>query len=73
MCSSGSYTAATVPKAVPGTTDVSTGATEDSDLSLSKALEKQRKRRGASSTIRNEGGASGVSSSSSGKKTFGGD
>lgn len=76
MCSfgGGSYEAAAVPKAVPGATNVSTGETQDSDLSLSRALEKQRKRRGAASTVRNEGGAGGVASSSSGgKKTFGGD
>lgn len=75
MCSSGgeSYEPTPVPKAVPGTTSVASGATEESDLSLSRTLEKQRKRRGAAATIRNEGGAGGIESSGGGKKTFGGE
>ena len=75
MCSSGggNYEPAPVPKAVPGATSVASGTTEESGLSLSRTLEKQRKRRGAAATIRNEGGAGGIESSGSGKRTFGGE
>ena len=62
-----------VPKAVPGTTSVASGTAEESELSFSRTLEKQRKRRGAAATIRNEGGAGGIESSGSGKRTFGGE
>lgn len=74
VCSSGggNYEPAPVPKAVPGTTSVASGTAEEGDLSLSRTLEKQRKRRGAAATIRNEGGAAGIESSG-GKRTFGGE
>lgn len=73
MCSGGggSYEPTPVPKAVPGATSVSTGATDDSGLTLSKALANQRRRRGAASTIRNVGGAGGIADVSGGKKLFG--
>lgn len=77
MCSLGgggsSYEPTPVPKAVPGATSVASGTTEEGNLSLSRTLEKQRKRRGAAATIRNEGGAGGIDSSGSGKRTFGGE
>ena len=73
MCSGGggSYEPTPVPKAVPGATSVATGETADSGLALSKALERQRRRTGAASTVRNEGGAGGLTDSSGGKRLFG--
>lgn len=72
MCSSGSnYEPTPVPKAVPGATSVASGAPEDSLLNLSRVRASQRKRRGAASTVRNEGGAGGISDTTSGKKLFG--
>ena len=56
MCSSGSnYEPTPVPKAVPGATSVAAGSPEDSLLNLSRVRASQRKRRGAASTVRNEG------------------
>ncbi|MDY2983854.1 MAG: hypothetical protein SOR75_00805 [Synergistes jonesii] len=72
MCSSGSnYEPTPVPKAVPGATSVAAGSPEDSLLNLSRVRASQRKRRGAASTVRNEGGAGGISDTTSGKKLFG--
>ena len=77
MCSLGgggsSYEPTPAPKAVPGATSVASGTTEEGNLSLSRTLEKQRKRRGAAATIRNEGGAAGIENGSGGKRTFGGE
>lgn len=75
VCSFGggsSYTPPPVPKAVPGATSVASGSSEESDLSLSRTLANQRKRRGAAATIRNEGGAAGIEGSGL-KRTFGGE
>ena len=77
MCSLGgggsSYEPTPAPKAVPGTTSVASGTAEESGRSLSRTLEKQRKRRGAAATIRNEGGSAGIENGSGGKRTFGGE
>lgn len=45
------------PSPIPGTTDVSSGASTDSEMFLSKALERQRRRRGVASTMRSAQGA----------------
>ena len=75
MCTSGEnsgYEPTPVPKAVPGATSVATGDTADNSLALSNALSKQRRRKGAAATVRNEGGAEGLTTSeSTGKKLFG--
>ena len=45
------------PSPLPGATDVSSGTAADSEMFLSKALERTRKRRGVASTIRSDQGA----------------
>ena len=40
------------PTSIPGATDVSRGTSNDSESVMAKALERQRKRRGISSTYR---------------------
>lgn len=60
MGSSGKYEPIPVPSVVPGATDVSSGLSDDSELVLSKALERQRRRRGIASTMRSGQGQSGT-------------
>lgn len=72
MCGGGNdYEPTPVPKAVPGATSVASGASEDSLLNVSRVRASQRKRRGAASTVRNDGGAGGIADTSGGKKLFG--
>ena len=72
MCGGGSgYEATPIPKAVPGATSVEQGTSEDSLLNISRVRAEQKKRRGAASTVRNDGGASGIADTSGGKKLFG--
>ena len=45
------------PSPIPGATDVSSGTAADSEIFLSRALERTRKRRGVASTMRSDQGA----------------
>lgn len=66
MCFSSDYEAPSAPKAVPGATEVGTGSSDSSQNALAKTLERQRQRRGVASTIRNSGGAAGLTASGTG-------
>lgn len=67
----GDYKAAPTPSIIPGTTAVSSGITADSSVIQAQAERKARQRRGFASTIRNEGGATGISSGTTGKTMLG--
>lgn len=50
-----------VPSIVPGVTNVSSGAMSDDEMVRNRFLESHRRRRGVIDTIRNVGGAEGLS------------
>lgn len=72
MCVGGgeSYKPTPTPSAVPGTTNVSSGKAADSETVQSRYIEKMRRRQGFNATIKNEGGAAGLTGGA-GKETLG--
>ena len=72
MCisSGGSYKPSPTPSVVPGTTNVSSGTTTASNAIQARTLESMRKKRGFSSTIRNNSVANGVQAGATAGKTM---